>query len=393
MKRQYFMIMLGLLFASTFAKAAITVKFHPPASWTAVSLYTWGPEVLGGWPGAALTEVDGWYEYTFDESFTGANLIFNNAGVSEQTEDFVIGASVCLEADDVLNGNGKYNVSVVSCDPAGWTVKFHKPDSWTAVSLYTWGPEVLGGWPGAALSEVDGWYVYTFDAGFTGANLIFNNAGVSEQTVDYTISGDVCLEAADTLNGDGKYEVAVVPCNPEGMVVRFIPPDSWTAVSLYTWGPEVLGGWPGASLTEVDGWCEYTFDAAFTGANLIFNNAGVSEQTEDYTISETTCLKAANTLNGNGKYDVTVIDCTTGLNEKYVTNLVSVYPNPVAGSIAFRVNNKIDQVRIINMTGEERMRFNGDNKMIDVSTLQPGVYFMHIAFANGKLQLEKIVKL
>jgi hypothetical protein len=393
MKRQYIMIMLGLLFASTFANAAITVKFHKPDSWTAVSLYTWGPEVLGGWPGAPLTEVDGWYEYTFDEAFTGANLIFNNGEGTQQTEDFVISSSVCLEAENTLNTNGKYNISVVSCDPVGWTVKFHKPDSWTAVSLYTWGPEVLGGWPGAPLDEVDGWYVYTFDAAFTGANLIFNNGGMGEQTVDYVISGDVCLEASDTPNNEGKYDITVVPCNPAGWVVRFIPPDSWTAVSLYTWDPEVLGPWPGATLTEVEGWYQYTFDGTFAGANLIFNNGGQGEQTEDYTISGDVCLQASNTLNTNGKYDVTVIDCTTGLNEKYVTNLVKVYPNPVASNISIKGTTGIDQIRILTMTGEEALLLKGDHKNIDASTLQPGVYFMRIEFGNGSVQLEKIVKM
>lgn len=212
MKRYYLIIMIGLLFVTNLASAAITVKFQKPASWTAVSLYTWGPEALGGWPGTALTEDNGWYSYTFEESFTGANLIFNNAGAGEQTEDFVISSSVCLQASSTLNVNGKYDVTVVPCSESGWTVKFHKPESWTAVSLYTWGPEVLGGWPGAALTEVDGWYTYTFDASFTGANLIFNNAGAGQQTEDYLITGDVCLEASSTLNGNGKYDVTVVPC-------------------------------------------------------------------------------------------------------------------------------------------------------------------------------------
>ncbi|MGE5381998.1 MAG: starch-binding protein [Omnitrophica WOR_2 bacterium] len=394
MKRYYLIIMIGLLFVTNLASAAITVKFQKPASWTAVSLYTWGPEALGGWPGTALTEDNGWYSYTFEESFTGANLIFNNAGAGEQTEDFVISSSVCLQASSTLNVNGKYDVTVVPCSESGWTVKFHKPESWTAVSLYTWGPEVLGGWPGAALTEVDGWYTYTFDASFTGANLIFNNAGAGQQTEDYLITGDVCLEASSTLNGNGKYDVTVVPCATPGIEVKFIKPQSWTAVSLYTWGPEVLGGWPGASLTETEGWYTYTFDSGFTGANLIFNNAGAGEQTEDYTISSSVCLQASSTLNGNGKYDVTVVPCTTGIDELN-RNQVSIYPNPVGDNMMLSGFGRIEKGVIRSLTGEQVLTFGSlSNKgIIEVRSLKPGVYFVTITLQDGKQLVEKMVKL
>lgn len=393
MKRFYAIILFLLLGVVSISNAAIKVKFHKPASWTAVSLYTWGPEVLGGWPGAALTEENGWYVYTFEESFTGANLIFNNGGQGEQCEDYVISTTTCLEASSTLNGNGKYDVTVVPCGEEGMKVKFHKPASWSTVSLYTWGPEALGGWPGASLTEEDGWYVYTFDASFTGANLIFNNGGQGEQTEDYTISDDVCLEASSTLNGNGKYDVTVVPCTTPGIVVKFIKPDAWTAVSLYTWGPEVLGGWPGATLVEIDGWYVYTFDASFTGANLIFNNAGMGQQTEDYTISESVCLQASNTLNGNGKFDVSVIPCTTGIAENEANSL-SIYPNPVSNSVAFSSEKGIESITIMSITGQEIEYFtNVKQKMqADLSSYNQGVYLVRVCFNDGKQQLRKIVK-
>lgn len=276
---------------------------------------------------------------------------------------------------------------------AAITVKFKPPSSWTAVSLYTWGPEVLGGWPGAALTLEEGWYTYTFDEAFTGANLIFNNAGAGEQTEDYVISTSTCLEAANTLNGNGKYDVTVVPCNTGGIEVKFIAPDSWTAVSLYTWGPEVLGGWPGAALTLSEGWYTYTFDAGFTGANLIFNNAGAGQQTEDYTISSSVCLKASNTLNGNGKYDVTVISCTTGIGENEIRG-VSVYPNPVKDYLTVTTDKKISKASILSITGQQIIVFSevASNNALDVQSLNPGIYFLHVSLADGSNLLQKIVK-
>ena len=275
---------------------------------------------------------------------------------------------------------------------AAITVKFQQPESWTAVSLYTWGPEVLGGWPGASLTQEDGWYTYTFDESFTGANLIFNNAGAGQQTEDFVISTSVCLQAANTLNGNGKYDITVVPCDTEGIQVSFIAPESWTGVSLYTWGPEVLGGWPGASLTETGGWYTYTFDASFTGANLIFNNAGAGQQTEDYTISGSVCLQASNELNLNGKYDVTVIDCTTGIGENRVTNILNIYPNPANDKIALTGKEKISAVSIHTTTGNQVMTIDGNHSEIDISSLQPGVYVMRAVMQSGKIQITKIVK-
>lgn len=307
MKQRYAFIFLVLIFASTLSVAQVTVKFQKPDSWTAVSLYTWDAELLGGWPGASLTETDGWYTYTFDATFTAANLIFNNGGAGEQTVDYRATTDVCLKAS--TKTGTKYDITVVPCTAPGITVKFKKPAGWTEVRLYTYGPETTGGWPGAALTETNGWFTYTFDVSFTGANLIFNN-GAAEQTEDYAITTDVCLEAASVLNANSKYDVTVVDCNPPvGMTVKFKKPTNWSAVSLYTYGPEVTGGWPGAVLTETNGWYTYTFNATFTGANLIFNNAGAGEQTEDYAITADVCLQASSTLNANSKYDVSSVEC------------------------------------------------------------------------------------
>lgn len=311
MKRIILFSMILLLGALSTANAAITVKFTKPASWTSVNVYTWGPEALGGWPGKALTESNGTYNYTFNDTITATNVIFNN-GTGEQCVSTPVSSSVCLQAADIKNAGGEYPVNIIACTSNGITVKFKKPAGWTNVSLYTWGPEALGGWPGAALTETNGWYTYTFDAAFTGANLIFNNGGAGEQCVSMPVSSDVCLQASDTKNTGGEYPVSVIPCVPPGITVKFQKPASWTNVSLYTWGPEVLGGWPGATLTATNGWYTYTFDPAFTGANLIFNNGGAGEQCVGMPVSTSICIQASDTKNTGGEYPVNVVPCVTG---------------------------------------------------------------------------------
>lgn len=178
-----------------------------------------------------------------------------------------------------------------------------------------------------------------------------------------------------------------------GITVRFKKPVGWTNVSLYTWSPEVLGGWPGAALTETNGWYSYTFDPSFTGANLIFNNGGAGEQTVDYTISTSTCLEASSTLTG-GKYPVSVAACTTGVEDIKLPEQV-IYPNPVIGKLHFTGSDMIDKITIHSMTGEVVLTAASllENQVLDVSTLKPGVYFVSISYSNGKQQTSKFIKL
>lgn len=207
MKNRYAFVLLMLLFASTLSVAQVTVKFQKPASWTAVSLYTWGPELLGGWPGATLTETDGWYTYTFDATFTGANLIFNNNG-SPQTVNYpATAADVCLEAASAANSGGEFPVTVVPCSAPGITVTFKKPASWTNVNLYAYvnNAPIIGSWPGAALTETNGVYTFTFDAAYTSINVIYNNG--TAQLDDINITSSTCFQAND---GEA---IAIVDCS------------------------------------------------------------------------------------------------------------------------------------------------------------------------------------
>jgi len=388
MKRYYFISLLMLLLVSTITVAQITVKFQKPAGWTAVSLYTWGPEALGGWPGATLTETNGWYTYTFDASFTGANLIFNNAGAGEQTVDYTISSSTCLQSAATVNADGKYVVTPVAC-ATGMTVKFQKPAGWTAVSLYTWGPEVLGGWPGATLTETDGWYSYTFDASFTGANLIFNNAGAGEQTVDYPITASSCLQSSSTKNADGKYEVTPVAC-VTGMTVKIQKPAAWPALYLYAYvnNLPIIGNWPGVQLTvDANGWGSYTFDASVTALTFIINN-NAGAQAADMSLTASACFTSDGAT-------VTSVDCaTTAVADVNVTPL-AIYPNPIVDKLNFIGSENIDKVSVHSLTGQLVLSVSSlsNKSTVDVKSLKSGIYFVSIDYPTGKKLTEKIIKL
>ena len=269
------------------------------------------------------------------------------------------------------------------------TVKFQKPVGWTAVSLYTWGPEVLGGWPGATLTETNGWYTYTFDVAFTGANLIFNNAGGNEQTVDYPITASACIQSSSTKNVDGKYDLTTVAC-VSGMTVKIQKPAAWTVLYLYAYvnGSPIIGSWPGVQLTtDSNGWGSYTFDASVTAVNFIINNNSGLQAADTY-ITASACYSSDGAA-------MTAVDCvTTAITDLNVTPL-SIYPNPIVDKLNFEGSENIDKVSIHSLTGQLVMSASSlsNKSSVDVKSLKSGVYFVSIDYVTGKKLTEKIIKL
>ncbi len=281
---------------------------------------------------------------------------------------------------------------VTTLSVAQITVKFQKPASWTAVSLYNWGAsEIMGGWPGTALTATNGWYTYTFPSTYTTGNLIFNNAGAGEQTMDFVISTSTCLQASSTLNSTGKYDVAVVPCVTGGIKVTFQKPSVWTSVNLYAYygtpNVEPLGGWPGLALTAVNGIYSYTFDAAITAVNVIFNGKDATNtamQTAGTYLTASTCL---------GTDGVTVVACATGVNDVKEAPM-TLYPNPIVDKIHFTDFENISRVSIHSLTGQNVMTVNQLTKDgLNVKSLNSGVYFVTLDYSTGLKQTEKIIKL
>jgi hypothetical protein len=279
---------------------------------------------------------------------------------------------------------------VTTLSVAQITVKFQKPARWTAVSLYTWGPEALGGWPGTALTATNGWYTYTFPTTFTGANLIFNNAGAGEQSVSYPITTSTCLQSSATLNSGGQYDLTAVPCVAGGITVMVLKPAVWTSIYLYAYvnGSPIIGGWPGVALTpDSRGWGSYTFDASVTGVNIIFNNNNGSQATDTYITSSSCYTTDGATL--------TPIDCATTAVENVNEEPMTIYPNPIVDKLNFTGSDNIQKVSVHSMTGQLVMSFTSlaSKSAVDVKSLKSGVYFVSIDYTTGKNLTEKIIKL
>ena len=96
--------------------ATIIVRLNPQSctSWSTVRLWAWTSEgdLFDSWPGIIVNkDADGWYAYTFNESITSVNIIWNDG--TNQTVDITnVTASTCYS----LNSTSGTNIAVTTID-------------------------------------------------------------------------------------------------------------------------------------------------------------------------------------------------------------------------------------------------------------------------------------
>ncbi len=271
------------------------------AKWEELALYSWGDsEIFGGWPGAAPTATETINGVTYSKfSVDGndgeaANLILNNNNNGAQIDL----ASITLDAENYYYAtNGAY---VVTVDPENPDIQYPDPATiyaidktgWDTLYAYGWAdnqPEVLGGWPGTAMTstvEIDGQTYKT--APFAGAgvdyNLIFNNNDASQvEGLTVPAGKDLYVEVTAT-------EITVLPT--PGVKYHKIYIDDrtgWENLYVYAYydgAPSIFGGWPGALAKEtetVDGITYKVLTAEETEDPQIFifhNNDGTQYDVE-----------------------------------------------------------------------------------------------------------------
>lgn len=167
---------------------AWTVYFTNPDNWETVCIWAWvtegdGQDMMGtGWPGKAMTQgTDGVWSYTQSDENGIPDFVIFNSGPSntKQTRDL-----------NFVN-DGTYNMTGLEGEVVEtWEVYFTNPEGWETPYAYTYGGsgEVLGSWPGTAMTKAGDLWVVEGDSNPT--NIIFNNSksGSEEggaQTADY----------------------------------------------------------------------------------------------------------------------------------------------------------------------------------------------------------------
>ncbi len=172
----------------------LTIGFVKPDSWgDNINLYYWNAENAPGvgWPGVAMTPLgNGEYQFQFPVNVTAADLIFNDG--ASQTDNLYRNSDGCYVV------NGWEEICSQPQLPAGMTVYYQAPESWSEAYIHYWATEGVTtstDWPGLAMTALgNGLFSYQFADGVTAANMLFHN-GAGEQTSDTYREGDGCFIA------------------------------------------------------------------------------------------------------------------------------------------------------------------------------------------------------
>lgn len=259
----------------------LTVKFMPPATWEKVYLYAWNGANLGAWPGMEWTtqDAEGWLYHVFPGDVREVSIIFTN-GAGEQSSDILLDQDACYEWNgmEVLSQNCSLSDIPFSLivSPEG---QKYKTESLT-ISMTTVGEKSTPT------------IYYTLD------NSDPKTSSTKQTyTVPFTIQGNKTLKAY-AVDGNKETEVQTHTYTYQApqktaLVVKFMPPASWTIVNLYAWdmnSTPLLGEWPGMEWTTKDenDWLYHTFPEEMREVNVIFNN-GEGVQTADLYVDEDVC--------------------------------------------------------------------------------------------------------
>ena len=219
----------------------------------------------------------------------------------------------------------------------------------------------------------------------------------------FTISGTTTVKAyaqtASTKTAVQTHEYTYKAPQTTPITVSFYKPDSWSKVYLYAWTvsgtktTNLMGAWPGTELTNVnaDGFYYHTFDASIKEVNFIFNAGKDKDQTSDLWTDEDVCYM------WSGGAEKKLPDCVvTAIDHVWAdrAEMISLYPNPVRGTLHITSDETITRVEIYTCTGMliETFDTRSSSNTIDVNSLQQGLYLLQATFGNGQKTLGKFVK-
>ncbi len=302
-------VLLACLFAALAvprAWAAKTIYFVNNASWSTQYAYVWKEnpqEIEQKWPGTVFSTkysraFEGKTVYTYtvnDDKYD--KIIFNNGGSGD------VNQTGTLDLKDgalyIVNKNG----NTISCDiKESWgvvlshTAYLVNDANWSPVKAHIWGTDGGTTWPGEALTLADTGekyngktvYSFTFSAGYTPKNIIFNNGS---QTDDLTYAdNNLYILGSGTHTTDnntrqdcetkasGSYEFDKVVEEPVWPVLAIR--GSFTGTN-WAWNEKYIG-------TEEKGVYTWSFPGGLAG-NIAQNEFKIAD--EGYTIDYSSQVK------------------------------------------------------------------------------------------------------
>ncbi len=183
----------------------------------------------------------------------------------------------------------------------------------------------------------------------------------------YTTPGNYTVKLVyQTVDGfTSKYTLGNFPIS-EIMPIEPIISQSGSIVSIDNYDPSWLVSWfvstdGGFTYTELEGVTTPSFDVTGIVSDGTFIYAGIS----------------------NGCLNNSVAQAVVGVNELH-ENSFSVYPQPADQEIFFSNVNELKTVKAFDATGKLVLQENNVTNVLNVSTLSPGFYVLHVMNRNGK---------
>ena len=350
----------------------------------------------GGYVGqggkVTLTTTKGTIYYTTDGTIPTASSTKYTAPITISVNNTTIKAIA-------INGSDKSEIvsgTFLTEKPAGLTVQFKAPSSWSAVALYVWDAnenKILGEWPGKTLTKSGDYYTYTItESDVRPLNIIFNDNNNGHQTTNLSASADACWDGS---NGGTSAKFTPSTCGgpaPTPTTIQIGVKKSGdyasTAPYIHYWDNGSESTWPGVQMQSKDAnWWYYNVSTTTGSVSCLFNAGdGDATKTGDITgLTSQSCFevsnKVANPTTCSGLVDV----------EEEAADEFSIYPNPTTGELNISGSKEFVSARITNLAGQT-FEYTVSGNSLNVSNLAKGLYIIELEGGNGDSVRSKFIK-